>query len=178
MNTSHLERLSCQLFLQPAMPRVQMLHSDTTLVSRLRGHIRIRVQHNFNGSATTHFQIVLQMLRLFQELTHCRNLGLHRRQSVLIWCSTVRVQPASSSQQSTATDRDLGSKSSHLQSPSKKRSILSVAPSLGINVAKSVEPLTYRTILTNCRQLQRSGFFNRLHLHRTTNCKPCLLHAG
>ena len=152
------------------MPHVQMLRSsDTTLVSKLPGHIRVRVHHTFYVYATTQFQIVLQLLRLSQELTPCGDLRLCRkikRAGSLVACALHYTQLT-----------DLRSKSSHSQSRSRKPSILSQGPSPDMNVAMSPGPSTKRTVLTNCRQLLRSGFFNRLHLHRTTDCESCLLSA-
>ena len=39
---------------------------DTTPVSQLPGHIRIRMQYNFCAAAAAQLQIVLQLLRLFK----------------------------------------------------------------------------------------------------------------
>ena len=91
ITTSELERVLRQRSSRPAMPHVQLVHSsNATLMSKLSGHIRIRMQHKF--------QTVPQVLRLFQELAHCHDLGLSRRQIVQGRCTAVRAQAAPSSQ--------------------------------------------------------------------------------
>ena len=82
---------------------------------------------------------------------------------VLLWlCSrqppTIKYPP----------DADFLSRSSQAQSPSRKASMMSGLLAFGMNVAKSLDPLMYLTVLTNCLHDFWLGFLSLLH-----NIKSC-----
>ena len=162
INAFHITVSISPLFLQPAVPDVQMFHSARKTSSR---QLHLCVSPN-SRLQCVNLASFINSLMLIMSLSSLQSACCP---VVLLWrCNrqrpTIKYFP----------DADVLSTSSLVQSLSRYALMLSALSGLGMNVAESCVCLMYLTVFTNCLRDFWFGSLSLLHIHLAVACKSGL----